>query len=839
MYALTSGLWLLSFVAISLSVGYYTMTLGRQLALPRPARFALGASLAPNLIGAWTLAFTLIAPQSNRWLLLLIPLAVAAAFLLFNIRAFLRQTAFKLARQLWQRKSLVKIVVLLGYAAIFGALLQAIRFQLGQAISGSDALQYLTEAKTLAENLNLADYSGFRGTSDGSLRGDFHGASWPALFAHALSANAIATGEIGFPQDLAVRLSVAMTFVAMLIGFFALAASVDRVWLLPLVAMVFFLSTKDLDYVLTSASRDAFRLIPLFTLIALLMSQFVRPTINRFKLSVGVLLIAVSWATVNGHTLSIMEVPIIVGAWLVACFVFKRGNLKTYFLTLTCIAAGAILGGAHYIVALLETGSIWGDNALAESVLVGTVYESSLRAVHDARLSFGPGFLRLIAHIVERNAVQILLATITLVVVLTMTSPNKRRYLSGDAFLSASLFKQQYFMAVVTLAIFLLIFVIGQLPFVNLTYSAAANFRYSFLLNSLASIVSAIGIVTLLKSPKIPRDASEVVDILVKTYGIISRTAIHIYKYITGLNWGSVSAVNLLIAAMGIAYLFGNFSTPRWFYTYTGRLENLPDINDAAKSVPADCKYISDSEALAYQIDTPVIKLYSRPTASLFQANSAGEIEQYMKTNSVCFLVISKSLYLNSSSRETPMGLFIDSPDSMIKSGFGRDVYEGHDLSFLKSVFVKTPVTRVSGLGAALELEMPIDLKRNDRLKVSYLLRTSHADTVGLASNQNEKGKQYEKHPGDGYWRWHTTEIIIEQDGKPTLLLGDIQHKFDPDLRASTTVSFEFAIVSATVNGSNSDVVWSAQKSDTNGDDAKHWKTIPDEGTSMEWTQLN
>lgn len=484
--------WLVSTAVLALSLGHFAVTLPRQMQAPRGARFAIGVAMTPYVIAAWVILLTTIIPGAPKAVLAFGPGIVAAPYLAI------------VTSRLWKRIVVagwrgmsgcaIRLLAAATGAVLLFALMQPVMFRIAQPVQGVDAAHYLNEAKTLTRTGNFRDFPGFAGAPDGSALASLHGASFAAYLTSAFAANALATGEIGPPRDMAIRVAFAVTFLLLFAAIYALAANVFEPWLTPPLTISIFLTTSFVSYTLVAASRDPFRLVPLLCLATLLVGQLRHGNIRRYPASTGVLFAFLAASTVNGHSLALVELPIVMTAWVLAFAGRLRKNVSTVIWGLAAVSVGALVGGSHYIATYLGTGTIMGDNAISGRAFAGTVYAKSMITTSDPRMGDDTSFFGLMGQILDRDWLQLVLGTALAAVLLLLLIHGwiwrRQRWIDGN--------RGVVFVSAATIGVALLYLLVGQMAGLNLTYSAAANFRYVYLWNLLASLVIGVTIARVL-----------------------------------------------------------------------------------------------------------------------------------------------------------------------------------------------------------------------------------------------------------------------------------------------------------------------------------------------------
>lgn len=501
----TAG-WILSAAVLALSLGHFAVTLPRQMQAPRGARFAVGVAMMPHVIAAWVILVTTVIPGAPKAFMAFGPGIIAAPYLARVASRLWRRIVVAAWRGMAGRP--IRLLAAATGAVLLVALMQPVTFRIAQPVQGVDAAHYLNEARVLARTGDFRDYPGFAGAPDGSALASLHGPSFAAYLASALAANALVTGEIGPPRDMATRIAFAATFLLLFVAIYALAANVLEPWLTPPLTISIFLTSSFLSYTLVAASRDPFRLAPILCLATLLAGQLRRGGFRRYPVSTGGLFAFLAASVVSGHSLALVELPVVMTAWVLAFAGRFRKNIPAVLWGLGTVGVGAIVGAGHHIATYLRTGTILGDNALLGQAFSGTIYASSMTTTSDPRMGDDTSFLGLVVQILDRDWLQLVLGTVTAGVLLALLVrgwlSRRQSWVDGN--------RGVIFVSAATIGIALLYLLVGQVAGLNLTYSAAANFRYVYLWNLLASLMIGIVLVRILMPADLPRTAVKAIN---------------------------------------------------------------------------------------------------------------------------------------------------------------------------------------------------------------------------------------------------------------------------------------------------------------------------------------
>ena len=351
-------IYLLQLLLLSLALGSWTLHLPRWLRVPRMSRFLIGCCATPFVMGAWMLLMAAIVPGGRRLLFLAPPLAVAVALLVFYGPRALRRLIRDHRRTLRASRNPWPVYAVYAGVAVMLVVLVPKLVQNGRPPTlAHDASIYLSQALPFAQERSLGATSGWLGAPGDANQGSNHNFVYPAFLSHAL----LNTGHnpLGYPYDHAARAAFQATFICMLLSVVALA-STTRYLGAGALAVILLLQVPQIEYISYQSSRDAFRIIPLMLLAATLAG--VSPPKLRYRLRPAALVklllppMVLAAFSLSGHTLGGLVVVTMALAWLI-WGLLRKARWLNMTLVLVAMGVGLLLGGFHYLVTYLETGT--------------------------------------------------------------------------------------------------------------------------------------------------------------------------------------------------------------------------------------------------------------------------------------------------------------------------------------------------------------------------------------------------------------------------------------------------------------------------------------------------
>jgi hypothetical protein len=642
-------LWGAQAATVGLTAGYALARYPAALPTTRFARFLIGLSAFPAALGLWVLLVGFLLPRQSPLLFAYGPAVVCLVLLAYWLQAdgcrVLKEIGGELIEEaqsfrdqpLPQFAAAVSLILLIGVGG----------YVLGPEVSkptlAADAVQYLNEAMHIVRHRDSTDLSLFRGTDDGSLRGDIHSPIWPLYLSNALMAD---FGGLGFPNDEPSRLA----FLACNITVFtALAAVVIglrlRWWLIPLtLALSLTAMLPEYGFAVAYRSRDSLRLAALVIFVAVLLF-LVRALAGRERVSpVAVAVLAVAAAYVSAaHTLGSIVGPVIVGAWVVASL-WSGAEPRNVALIALMAMLGLAGGSCTMLAALFFTGSLTGDNITADSVLVGTQYMEIFRTLHRERVPDGFSALHgWLAVISLQTRVILLLGTAVAVVACTIGVFLRIKGKWADFPNAAAL-------------LFLSLNLIGatsinagvfDLSGVAISTWFAMNPRYGLHVYVLGTILVSAVVGWLLERRAIAtcaRDKGALVPADDKD-GSSRRQ-----KLATALGPTTLLATALVGVATFCAV---RNMTSSWTANFSQVFDTLRTIRLAMPS--KECKQLTEVDQTIYYLPNPAVNLYSKQNGHLFLIDSPDKIVSDLDRRGICGVLGYSNFYLSRFPADSPL----------------------------------------------------------------------------------------------------------------------------------------------------------------------------------------
>lgn len=345
-----SLIYIIKLFIISSAVGCLFIQHGGS-SLRKTTLFFTGASLTPFVIGSTTVILSLV-NRGNLHVYFFNYLLVGLS-LIYLVRTFHKEILPPCRAVIsWISISSVILLFLLSLVLIYvisDNFIQQIRIPL----TNHDSLVYANEAGHFAEKRTFDAIPDFRDQ-------DRFSASHPHGFLYqAYLADAVLHQKSTSPvEDFPVRIAFQATLVFLLCAIIALSSLYGNLMVI-IGSITFSLFHYWMQYVSYASSRDAFRVIPILLLITVLGYSFYADSdtvrSKRFFLFNMFLL----FASVQGHTINIVLVPLIYCVWLVG---YVRNGIS--ITTISGFLLPAILGGMfgllHYLKSYLDTGNLMG-----------------------------------------------------------------------------------------------------------------------------------------------------------------------------------------------------------------------------------------------------------------------------------------------------------------------------------------------------------------------------------------------------------------------------------------------------------------------------------------------
>ncbi|KUL94108.1 hypothetical protein DK26_20670 [Bosea sp. WAO] len=653
--------WHLQLVLVGLSVGLIATCLPKAIPLSRSARFVAGVCLAPSIVALTTIVFAHLVPRSPLRLFAFVPLLVIVPAALASFH-FLRPSASLASpgRLVGIRPGSLQIT-LLGLFAMAGV--GSVLYFAGHVFahnfvrtpSGGDATQYLAQAFHFASHRDGWRIIGGAGLADGSLRGDLHGPFWTAYLASAIAA----TGARPNGANLAAPGAIIATVPLLLLSLALLFQRVRGVSP-TLLTIILLFSIPGLGYMVSSHSRDAFRLIPLLCLIALFVGCCASPIHSaRRILPVAASFAAAAFFTAGGHSLAIFLVPLTALGGCAALLLSRtqgRYRFGQRFRLGLCLGIatglGAVVGFGHLIVNLVRTGSLSAGNVTSDEVLAGTPYAPLLKLYNDKRVISEDLLHNPILTLFTRDLgpVQQILAycgfsVAIICVVLALVRFIRRRPSSPVA------------MILICLSLILImqsVLFSGWLDFGGHAVSQwlAMNSRYTLqtyvLLSAICALVATTAYARLsgrdIAAPGAPGER-QVPALPIR------------------LAAGAAAAVLVVALSLQAKANIGR----TFFPIYTpGLRDPIVAFEQKLSGYGEDCRYLSEVDQLSYHWARPRLMIFSAVNRELFLLKTAEEIDRYLQRNNICAIAVYSNFIMASMPTGYPFKDYLSDPDYII-----------------------------------------------------------------------------------------------------------------------------------------------------------------------------
>jgi hypothetical protein len=368
--------FLVALAVCGLATGAALLAAPRLMPIPRSARFFCGLSLGPYAAGLVVLLLLATFP-GLPWAAIQATLAALALTALWRTRALLRKAIsgnWRAVRREWRAPQFAAAAAMSALIGFVGLLLA---INAGAPLIAFDALQYSREAALLGAATDLAGWVGHTGTADGTFRGDIH---HPIYVGYLAWAQHFAPAGV-VTEDLALRLAFQATFLCMLAALTVVGLALRwRWWSLAPIPLL--LLVPQFDYVSASASRDAFRMVPIAIVSALLLRLGLYRWRPRQALDLVAPISAASALALMGHTLNGFVMLALLGGWSLWALCARRPFLVP--LAAVAVGTGLGLGAWTYADAWLSSGHIQGSGVLMYSALEGTPMLDRIRVLEQA-----------------------------------------------------------------------------------------------------------------------------------------------------------------------------------------------------------------------------------------------------------------------------------------------------------------------------------------------------------------------------------------------------------------------------------------------------------------------
>ncbi|PWB54420.1 MAG: hypothetical protein C3F13_06600 [Anaerolineales bacterium] len=473
------------------------------------------------------------------------------------------------------------------------------------------------QALYIAEERSTKDGPGFWDSTNGNFRGDPHGLLFPAYLSHALMNTG---GELGYPNDYAVRIAFQTTFVYMLLAIIALSGVIKRPGIGSL-AVIIFLQVPQLEYISYQNSRDAFRIIPLL-LFATILVGFSTKKMQHQRINLPLLLppfILVICAAM-GHTLNILIVCFMIFAWGIYS-VFMSIRWQSIFLIVGAVGIGLFFGSLRYVNAYIATGNLRG-NTEKQTAIAGTALSEVYLEQSEAKLNGATTPLQQLFVIFQRDGFRLSVPGILSALLLLLLWSKKKddEKIQIGAFYSLLL-----------LSIVLPFFMLFKVNGIVLTEWFANNFRYSLHWYPFAAVCISVLIWY----------SYDTLEYLITSKQEASLSLPYPrYRSIFPKAYFVIIVLLLIISASKVV------SSEEWRVKVTNDdtlIELLKPITEAKQLLPPGENLLIDTNRWNYYIDNTGIVLYTKPTYAILQGKTIVDLKDALKSLNIGAVVLTNS----------------------------------------------------------------------------------------------------------------------------------------------------------------------------------------------------
>ena len=325
-------------------------------------------------------------------------LLIASTIIMVCIVNLDRQKKGKLSSINWN--NIFTILVDIFTIIIMARILTMITDSSFAPVIGADANQYMSEALAFAKEMRITAMNGYRGSLDGSLLANIHHPAWPAYLANAMLYNF--KGNLGYPNDVAVRLAIQMTYIYLIAAVLAFSRMIGTKRRAQISIILLFMY-KHIFYVYSSASRDAYRIIAIFVFgtVLFIMNSKIKQN-EKIDYGYAIMLFLASSFVMMGHPINAI-VAIAIGVSFTIVLIIQKKftlNVVKYY---SFAIAGALLGSLQMILALINTGKMTGGLIDLDQLFVGTDYYDNYMAYTQSRLLGTVDYFDRIKVILERD----------------------------------------------------------------------------------------------------------------------------------------------------------------------------------------------------------------------------------------------------------------------------------------------------------------------------------------------------------------------------------------------------------------------------------------------------
>lgn len=363
-----------------LSLGVVLVVCPRCLPIPATARFLCGLSLAPHAIGLVVLLLFATFP-GVAWAQVQVTVLLLSTWGMVAGRAGVAWLVRRLRRAIVRPGALREALPAVAITLVLVVVVSKMAVNAAAPLIAFDALQYAREALQLGSQRDISAWVGHTGNGSGTLRGDIHHPIFPAYL--AWSQQFSGAGQPGHASDLALRWAFQVSFIGLILALPICGLSMRwRAWSAATMAIV--LVVPQFAIISDSATRDAFRLVPLVTILVLLLRLGVMPVRSGKALQTLPAVALGCMLAMMSHTLNGVVLVLTMAGWV--CWMAWLSRWRTVVFGVTAAVCGLVMGGWTYADAFFATGSIHGSGVLMYGALGDSPMLDVLRRLEVADL---------------------------------------------------------------------------------------------------------------------------------------------------------------------------------------------------------------------------------------------------------------------------------------------------------------------------------------------------------------------------------------------------------------------------------------------------------------------
>lgn len=579
---------------VAISFGSFAVSNPKMFPVPAAARFLAGFSLAPHLIGATVLMSFATVPGIPWWAIHGIVLGLATLLLVASRKSWLLRRRLRVGFGVVSR-DLLKFLPIAAMGLMLAYLFDIFYTNARAPLLAFDALQYAREALRLGAFRDMSAWVGQAGTADGTFRGDIH---HPIYVAYLSWSQRFAPDASVF-HDAAMRVAFQATMLAMLSSLPVIGLALRWRWW-SFAAIPLLLLVPQFDYVSSNASRDAFRIVPIVLLLALLLRLGWLRLSRHCACEAVAPIVLLAMFCLMSHTLNGVVVVCLGTGWFL--WVSAKGSWTGGTIVAFGGALGLLLGSWTYVDAFLHSGSVHGQGVTMYGVLAGTPMLDLIRSLDQSAAGGIATPTGRIVEAVTRDGRGIaLVAALVSVVIMAWAVRDWRSRIKSPIVGAA------------------IIAIVVAAPVLGVFDIAGNEVSQWFVTNTRYALHWYIFMVVVIMAPlsAIVRERSA------------SRLA--------------TNSLHGLIAALCIMATFWTLTgwyRNTWSAQYVD--ETLANIR-TAEGLIGDRRLVIEDARWNYYLEEKLVVMYSLPTRSLFTAKSDPEIETALRDLNLAGMVLSLS----------------------------------------------------------------------------------------------------------------------------------------------------------------------------------------------------